>query len=374
MRKIRHFLLPAGFLAVWLLCGSWGSTGHKKINGHAPGSLPVRMWFLKTSWTALLAAHASDADDRRQTDSNEAPKHFINLDSYPEFLSGGRIPQTFDSAVNKYGITFVRENGILPWAILTAYDSLRRCFLRKDWDRALLAAADLGHYLGDGHQPLHLTLNYNGQLTGQEGVHARYETDMIDRFADLIEYPFDSAEYIQDIAGTVFTRIYSDYLYVDSVLGADQSAQEQSGSTGSNSYYNHLWANSGEFTIGLFRNASRLLAGLILTAWMDAGCPIPGMNGIREIPAGSFAILSSNYPNPFTASTIIPVSIAGEEGPVSLTIYDAAGNQVEILEDGVLSGGEYRFRWEAGSTAEGIYYVVLRSGRIHETRRMLVIR
>jgi hypothetical protein len=40
-------------------------------------------------------------------------------------------------------------------------------------------AADIGHYVADMHQPLHLTRNYNGQLTGNYGIHARYEGQMI---------------------------------------------------------------------------------------------------------------------------------------------------------------------------------------------------
>ena len=44
-----------------------------------------------------------------------------------------------------------------------------KAFKEKDKDKVLLYASDLAHYVGDGHQPLHATINYNGQLSDQKG-------------------------------------------------------------------------------------------------------------------------------------------------------------------------------------------------------------
>ena len=51
-----------------------------------------------------------------------------------------------------------------------------------DWTSAVTWAADLGHYTADSHQPLHCTKNYDGQNTGNDGVHFRFEVMMMDRF------------------------------------------------------------------------------------------------------------------------------------------------------------------------------------------------
>ena len=40
----------------------------------------------------------------------------------------------------------------------------------------------LAHYIQDAHQPLHATNNYDGQLTGNNGIHARFETALFERF------------------------------------------------------------------------------------------------------------------------------------------------------------------------------------------------
>ena len=159
----------------------WGSTAHKMINKNATLSFPPQMKEL-LYWSDILAQHASDADYRKDTVPSEYPKHFIDIDSYPEFNSTGKISQDYDSVVALHGSSFVLDVGILPWATIAAYDTLKNCFKRRDWNKAALIAADLGHYVGDGHQPLHLTKNYN-----PGGLHTRFEKNMINTYQNQIQ-------------------------------------------------------------------------------------------------------------------------------------------------------------------------------------------
>ena len=165
MKYFRKVLAAVSLLAIFFFCSGWGSGGHRKINEHAPASFPSSMTFLKAGWTVLLADHGSDADKRKSWDPTEGPKHYIDIDDYPEFLLNGKIPQSYDSVCALHSESFVTDKGILPWATLITFDSLRNCFERLDWDNAGLFAADLGHYVADGHQPLHITRNYDGQYT-----------------------------------------------------------------------------------------------------------------------------------------------------------------------------------------------------------------
>ena len=254
----KKLLLPFLIILTLILCG-WGSTGHKIINKNAVLSFPLQMNEFM-SWANPLSLHASDADYRKDSDSTEAPKHFIDIDSYPEFVATGRISQDYDSVVAMHGESFVIEQGILPWAIIATYDTLEKCFERKDWNKAVLTAADLGHYVGDSHQPLHITKNYNGQYTNQYGVHSRYETGMINNYQSQIIYSGDSVQFIQNIPDFVFTTIYINYKYVDSVLNADKEAETFAGNTNSSQYYQKLWELTGSFTIKLFKSASYKLA------------------------------------------------------------------------------------------------------------------
>ncbi len=254
-----------------LLIGGWGAVGHRIINQKSVEFFPQQLAFL--NWSQSLAAHASDADNRKGSDPSESPKHFIDIDAYPEFVANGKISQSFDSVVAKHGLRFVEDTGILPWAILATVDSLTNAFKDKNWDKAVLIAADLGHYVGDSHMPLHITENYNGQLSNQSGIHSRYESKMISKFESEINYEADNIVYVNNLSEFVFTYIYSNYQYVDSVLQADKAAAAFAGNNSSDIYYNKLWELTNGFTLHLFHNASQILADLIYTAYVNAGNP-----------------------------------------------------------------------------------------------------
>ena len=59
-------------------------------------------------------------------------------------------------------------------------DSLRN----RRWQDAERDAVFAAHYAADLTQPLHTTRNYDGQLTGQSGVHARFESELVNALAD----------------------------------------------------------------------------------------------------------------------------------------------------------------------------------------------
>ncbi len=79
-----------------LLFPGWGNVGHRIINYNTIMSALPEMEFFDT-WADSLAAHGSDADARKSWDPDEAPKHYIDIDNYPEFVANGTISQNFDS-------------------------------------------------------------------------------------------------------------------------------------------------------------------------------------------------------------------------------------------------------------------------------------
>jgi hypothetical protein len=157
---------------------SWGSVGHLKISESSSASFNQQMRDFQT-WVSFLRDHATDADNRKGSDPTESPKHYIDIDNYTDFIAKGRIPQTFNSVNSIFGSETLPANGIWSWAALNTFDSLRNCFQRHDFIKAQVLATDLGHYVADGHMPLHITKNYDGQNTGATGIHSRYETTMI---------------------------------------------------------------------------------------------------------------------------------------------------------------------------------------------------
>lgn len=352
---------------------SWGNNGHKKISGNAELSFNAEMVDFH-AWVSELISHASDADIRKQWDPDEGPRHYIDIDLYEEFLNTGEIPQDIDQAIALHGYSFVYGAGVLPWATLNTYDSLVNAFERFDWESAILFAADLGHYVGDGHMPMHITKNYDGQYTGNNGIHSRYESSMINTFGSQIVYDGDDISVIEDVNRYIFDYLYFNYTYVDSVLLADDYARSVNSNTSSTAYKQALWYKTMGFTTMLFRNASHSLAELIYSAWAEAGKPYLFSGPYiftHDLEAPVY--LKQNSPNPFSVSTTITFTMA-EYGKISLEVVDISGQCVATIFDGNMTKGEHSLVWQAPGLEEGMYLLVMKSDRVTETRKMLYLR
>ncbi|HPS63359.1 MAG TPA: T9SS type A sorting domain-containing protein, partial [Bacteroidales bacterium] len=261
--------------------------------------------------------------------------------------------------------------GTLPWSTYATFDSLTGAFRRGDWNRSAYFAADLGHYVGDGHMPLHITANYNGQKTGQTGVHSRYETSMISRYEDQLVYQTDSARYITgDIQNYIFQYLYLNYKYVDSILIADEDASSLSGSTSSSAYYGFLWERTGTFTTGLMKRGSQTLGDLIYTAWVKAGSPVFNPNAIGELGNGS--VFYAVYPNPAGGIVHFPVYSNGRGEPVTLEIFDAKGQLAEIIEGKNPAPGLNDYSLETNNLKAGVYFCRIKMGTASASRRFVV--
>jgi hypothetical protein len=266
------------FVALFLIAPAskllaWGETGHKIINRKAVDYFPAEMKDFR-SWRDFLGEHASDPDIRRLTDKSEAPRHFIDIDYYKEFLIG-RMIENKDSLIAIYGDSTVTKVGLLPWATLETFNNLVKAFRERNRDKAMMLAADLGHYVADGHQPMHCVVNYNGQLTNQEGVHARYETEMVNRYADELENSFDSTEIslVKSPLDFIFGYIFGSNSVCDVLLDADLLATKDAGNTTSDEYYRIMWFRTKYITEVQFNKAAQDFAALVYTAWVEAGKP-----------------------------------------------------------------------------------------------------
>lgn len=373
IQKMTRSLKYIFLIAVSLMLMSWGNTGHRIISGKSSLSFNQEMEDFHM-WVEALIAHASDADIRKQWDPDEGPRHYIDIDLYDEFQISGQIPQDIEEAIALHGYSFVYDAGVLPWATLNTYDSLVACFQRLDWDRAVLFAADLGHYVADGHMPLHITLNYDGQYTGNNGIHSRYESSMVNTYQDQILYEGDDIEFVSDINQYIFDYLYYNYTYVDSVLAADDYAKSINSNTSSTEYKQALWQQTNAFTIGLFERASHSLAELLYTAWVEAGKP--------KLFTGPFIFthdnkepqyLQPNIPNPFSSYSTVIYSVPGNTR-LTLEVLDVNGKVVDTLKSGMETRGEHRVIWQPENQPDGIYLLVLKMEGITEIRKMMLMR
>jgi Secretion system C-terminal sorting domain len=354
------------------LFAGWGSTGHKIINSNITVCFPPSMNFPAT-WSPFLIAHASDPDNRKGSDPTESPRHFIDIDAYPEFVAHGFISQNYDSVVALHTSYWVIKQGILPWAIVRWEDSLKRAFQQGNWNMAMQLSADLGHYVGDGHQPLHCTQNYDGDMTNQSGVHSRYETKLVGQYQSSIVYTNDSASYVSNISNYVFDFLYLSNKDVDTVLYGDSVAHAADATYGT-TYLQKYWDICGNQIIQLMKNASKSTADLIYSAWVDAGSPNPNATSINDnkISPSSFN-LYQNYPNPFNPATSIKFSIA-EKGNVKLNVYDVNGRKVAELLNGEKEPGNYEISFDASKLSSGVYFYELRSAGFFQSKKMILIK
>jgi hypothetical protein len=83
--------------------------------------------------------------------------------------------------------------------------------------------------------------------------------------------------------------------------------------------------------------------------------------------------LAQNYPNPFNPSTTIEYSLP-EQSNVKIVIYDALGNQLEVLFSGQNSAGTHSLTWNADSYASGIYFYKMQANNFMQVRKMLLMK
>ncbi|QPH40989.1 zinc dependent phospholipase C family protein [Pedobacter endophyticus] len=199
-----------------ILCTSWGFFAHQKINNLAVFTLPTGMISFYKKNIKYITEHAVDPDKRRYADTLEAPRHYLDVENYETHIDS--IPEKYNDAVAKYGLKRLSANGIVPWQIQRTYYSLVKAFKTRDSIKILKYSADLGHYIGDAHVPLHTTNNHNGQLTNQVGIHAFWESRLPELFSVKYNFVVGKANYIENPLKEAWKIVKHTHSLVDTVL------------------------------------------------------------------------------------------------------------------------------------------------------------
>ena len=194
---------------------SWGFFAHRKINQYAIFLLPPQMMHLYKPNATFISEHAIDPDKRRYAIVEEGPRHYIDLDRYGTYPFDS-LPRKWDDAVAKYSEDTLMAHGIGPWWIMVMQSRLTQAFREKNQARILKLSTELGHYIADAHVPLHAHSNYNGQLTGQKGIHGFWESRAPELLADK-EWDFfiGKAIYIDNPLDFIWERVMESSLAAD---------------------------------------------------------------------------------------------------------------------------------------------------------------
>ena len=283
-----------GFMAllvvVCICCSSWGFLVHRSINQLSVYLLPSGMAPFFHQNLDYLVRESVRADQRRELDSAEAPKHFIDFEAYdPDQLGAWKMPFKFDSAVMKYGIDSLTKYGYLPYQVMVSKSKLTAAFKSWDKDSILFYAADLAHYVADAHVPLHTTLNYDGQLTGQPGLHNLWETMLpalyINEFTLYTPY---KVTYLKNPEQAIWDALRSSFILVNDMIRKEMLTSKDF--PGESKYrvqirngksvksYTTEFAQAYYKRIGKSVNLQMLLAVNLVadfwyTCWEDAGEP-----------------------------------------------------------------------------------------------------
>ncbi len=264
---------------------AWGGRTHEIVNRRAVDFLPEPA---RTAWGPLavsLGSHASDADHRKGTDPNEPPRHYIDIDFYGKYPFDD-VPRDLEALRRKHGSEAVDKWGIAPWAVDECWRMLVRSLELGDWASAGAWAADLGHYVADTHQPLHCTMNYDGQKTGNRGIHIRFEVHMMNRFYDEAGLSSSGEGEASPLANpedpleSCFDWVAQAYGGLDALVAGDDAAVAVDPRHGDR-YYDVLWAETADVAGVQIQRAAEDLAALWLSAWVEAGSP----TGPTEVPA-----------------------------------------------------------------------------------------
>ena len=204
--------------------------------------------------------------------------------------------------------------------------------------------------------PLHITENYDGQLSGQGGIHSRYESKMVAAYLNNINVLIKKGVYITDVRSFVFDYLFANYTYVDSVLQSDTYAKTIAGSTSSTVYISELWKKTGNFTGHLFTEAAYSLSSLIYTAWYEAEHPVSILwnqeivsNVLVNNPVHQFLYLKIN---PSQSDQGVKVELISLDMRVDTVLYNnikSKGNQHIDLQIPEFPAGVYLLRITTGT-------------------------
>lgn len=275
------------FCAFGLL--SWGFWAHKEINNLAVFALPNPLNAFYKEHTDYITQHAVDPDKRRYIVKEEAARHYIDVEFYSVSILEAPY-RSFSEAQSKFKLDSMQKHGLLPWHLQHMTLQLTKAFKDLDTERILKLSADIGHYVGDLHVPLHTTKNYNGQLTQQNGIHGLWESRLPELFASNYFYFVGTATYVSNIERLVWERAKSSHTAVDSVLYFEKVCSEKIASDKKYTFehrnnqlvkvYSKQFCDCYHTALNhmvekRMKLAIHMTASLWYTAWVNAGCPHP---------------------------------------------------------------------------------------------------
>jgi hypothetical protein len=259
---------------------AWGSAAHRGIMRRAIDILPPEIKPFFVEHREEIVYRAIDPDLWRSAGfDDEEPNHFVNFGA-PElgpapFTS---MPRDYTAALQKFGPATLKRLGLMPWREAEMFGNLQRAFARVGngngyaWQDVVLFAAAASHYIQDGNQPLHASNNYDGLLTDQRGVHARFEAELFERFESRLTLNPAPPKAFASPRDYAFDTLLSSYQRVDALLQADKEAIGAKDAY-DDDYFEAFFTKVKPMLEERLSSAITATASVIVSAWEQAGRP-----------------------------------------------------------------------------------------------------
>ncbi|HVP64417.1 MAG TPA: nuclease [candidate division Zixibacteria bacterium] len=293
MRKLLFatLLVVLAIVLVPTLANTWGDTGHLSINRTAIEKAPADMPAFFKSNPDYIAYDGPEPDRWRSNleeplNRAQAPDHFIDME-YVDWMKPlpseryAYIRAIYERRAQHPEQLEPEKVGFQPYITIEVFDRLKVAFreyrhAQKEGRptanaeaNALFYAAWLGHYVGDGANPLHTTKQYNGWVgdnpngyTTEHTIHSKMETAFVNanpevtKFADLVgtprhlDHPFeDYIAYLRESQGKV-EKVYQ----LDKACGFEGKGSPE----------------SREFIRQQMGRGAQMLLNMWYTAWVDS--------------------------------------------------------------------------------------------------------
>ncbi len=250
-------------------------------------TLPEGMIGFYKKHIEYITEHAVDPDRRRYANPDEAPRHYIDMDRYGKFAYDS-VPHKWNDAVKKYTEDTLKAYGIVPWYIDRMMSRLTEAFRQENMDLILHYSADLGHYVGDSHVPLHTTSNYNGQFTNQKGIHGFWESRIPELKSEGYDYWVGKAKYIDKPIEKAWSTVKASNAALDSVLIFEAQLNAKYSPDKKYSFENRGATLMKVYSVEYTSDYNNMLDGMVerrmraailtvgsmwYTAWVNAGKP-----------------------------------------------------------------------------------------------------
>ena len=254
---------------------AWGFAAHRYIMSMAITRLPPQLRPFFEANRAEIVEHAIDPDLWRTAGWEvEDKRHFVDMDAYGPYPFAD-VPHDEADAVAKFTRAFVDKNGTLPWRTQEMYGKLVEAFTQKagySRENIKFCSSVVAHYVGDAHVPFHAALNYDGQLTQQWGVHARFESELFERYRPRLIVKPGAPVPVPSAREMIFGALTESFTFVQPILDADRLAVAGR-EVYDDGYYTMFFAKARPILERRLADSVRDVVSVITAAWVEAGRP-----------------------------------------------------------------------------------------------------